>query len=201
MTDTFLTITQPTTSLFKEKGSKFFAFAYPVDNEQEIKEKLDELRKKHYDATHHCYAYILGKEKKNVRANDDGEPSGTAGLPILGQIKSKNLTNILVVVVRYFGGTKLGASGLVSAYKTATAEVLAQADVIEEIATQQFSFSFNYTQINEVMRFIKNNHLKIIHQNIDNQCDMTLEIRERDYEATKEKLLSWEGDVDFKQVR
>jgi uncharacterized YigZ family protein len=188
MTDTFLTIQQATESLFKEKGSKFIAFAYPIANEQDIKEKLEELRKEYYDATHHCYAYILGKEKKNLRANDDGEPNGTAGLPILGQIKSKNLTNVLVVVVRYFGGTKLGASGLVSAYKTAAMQVLEQAQVIEQIVTQTLSFHFDYLQMNIVMKFVKDNHLKIIHQNFDNQCEMTVEIRERDYSIIKEKL-------------
>lgn len=176
--DTFLTIKQATEALFKEKGSRFIALAYPIGNEQEIKEKLDLLKKKYYDATHHCYAYILGKDKKNFRANDDGEPNGTAGLPILGQIKSNNLTNILIVVVRYFGGTKLGASGLVSAYKTAAAEALAQAQIVEQIVTQEICFEFEYLQMNEIMKFVKDNHLKIKAQNFDNQCEMTVEVRE-----------------------
>lgn len=176
--DTYLSIAQPTEALFKEKGSKFIAFAYPVENEQEIKEKLDQLRKKYYDATHHCYAYMLGKDKKNFRANDDGEPNGTAGLPILGQLKSKNITNVLVVVVRYFGGTKLGASGLVSAYKTAASEALSQAKIIEKILTKSINFSFNYLQMNDVMKFIKDYELKILSQNFDNECQITLEVRE-----------------------
>jgi uncharacterized YigZ family protein len=176
--DTYLSIAQPTEALFKEKGSKFIAFAYPVENEQEIKEKLDVLRKKYYDATHHCYAYMLGKDKKNFRANDDGEPNGTAGLPILGQLKSKNITNVLVVVVRYFGGTKLGASGLVSAYKTAAAEALSQAIIIEKILTQSITFGFNYLQMNEVMKLIKEYELKILSQNFDSECQITLQVRE-----------------------
>lgn len=187
-TDTFLTIKQPFEALFKEKGSKFIALAYPTHNEQEIKEQLHLLRKQYFDATHHCYAYILGKDKQNMRANDDGEPNGTAGLPILGQIKSKNLTNILVVVVRYFGGTKLGASGLVSAYKTAAAEVLAQVEIIEQVLTQEISFSFEYLKMNEIMKFIKDNQLKIISQQFDNQCQITIEVRQKHYELIKEKL-------------
>lgn len=186
--DTYLSIAQPTEALFKEKGSKFIAFAYPVENEQEIKEKLELLRKKYYDATHHCYAYILGKDKKNFRANDDGEPNGTAGLPILGQLKSKNITNVLVVVVRYFGGTKLGASGLVSAYKTATAKALSQAIIIEKILTQSVTFGFDYLQMNEVMKFIKDYELKILSQNFDNECEMTLQVREDLVEEITQKI-------------
>jgi len=186
--DTYFSIAQPTQAIFKEKGSKFIAFAYPVENEQEIKDQLDLVRKKYYDATHHCYAYILGKDKKDFRANDDGEPSGTAGLPILGQIKSKNITNALVVVVRYFGGTKLGASGLVSAYKTAAAEVLAQATVIEKILVQSITFHFEYLQMNEVMKLIKDYELKILSQHFDNQCQITLQIRDDLVEEVTEKM-------------
>ncbi|TAH21441.1 MAG: YigZ family protein [Cytophagales bacterium] len=176
--DTYFSIAQPTEALFKEKGSKFIAFAYPVENEQEIRDRLELVRKKYYDASHHCYAYMLGKDKKDFRANDDGEPSGTAGLPILGQLKSKNITNVLVVVVRYFGGTKLGASGLVSAYKTAAAEALAQATIVEKILVQSITFYFEYLQMNEVMKLIKEYGLKILSQHFDNQCQITLQIRE-----------------------
>ncbi len=186
--DTYLSIAQPSEALFKEKGSKFIAFAYPVENEQEVKEKLELLRKKYHDATHHCYAYMLGKDKKNFRANDDGEPSGTAGLPILGQLKSKNITNVLVVVVRYFGGTKLGASGLVSAYKTAAAEVLSKVVVIEKILTKSINFTFNYLKMNEVMKFVKDYELKIISQDFDNECEMTLQVREDLVEEITQKI-------------
>jgi len=189
--DTYLSISQPAESLFKEKGSKFIAFAYPVENEQDIKEKLDLLRKKYYDATHHCYAYILGKDKKNFRANDDGEPNGTAGLPILGQIKSKNITNALVVVVRYFGGTKLGVGGLVSAYKTAAAEVLSQSKIIEKILSQSITFHFDYLQMNEIMKIIKDYELKILSQKFDNQCEITLQVREDLVEEITKKIANF----------
>jgi uncharacterized YigZ family protein len=178
-------------TLFKEKGSKFIAFAYPVENEQEIKEKLDLLYKKYNDATHHCYAYILGKDKGIFRANDDGEPNGTAGLPILGQIRSRNLTNILIVVVRYFGGTKLGASGLVSAYKTAAAEVLAQAEMTEKIVMKSLEIHFDYLQMNEIMKIIKEYDLKIIQQTFDNQCQMCIQVRENLYVQIVQKLKSF----------
>lgn len=186
--DTYFSIAQPAEAFFKEKGSKFIALAYPVESEQEVREKLEAVRKKYYDATHHCYAYMLGKDRKDFRANDDGEPSGTAGLPILGQLKSKNITNVLVVVVRYFGGTKLGASGLVSAYRAAAAEALAQATVIEKILVQSVTFYFEYLQMNEVMKIIKDYELKILSQHFDNQCQITLQIRENLVVEVKKKM-------------
>jgi uncharacterized YigZ family protein len=191
--DTFYTISQPSHIIYKEKGSKFLSFAYPVENEKDIKECLDLLHKKYYDATHHCYAYLLGKDKTIFRANDDGEPNGTAGLPILGQIRSKGVTNVLVVVVRYFGGTKLGASGLVNAYKIATSDVLAQAEIIEKIVTQPLVISFDYVLMNEVMRIIKDFHLKIESQVFDNQCKIHLQIRENLFEEVSNKFLEMRG--------
>ncbi|GAB4113188.1 MAG: YigZ family protein [Thermoflexibacter sp.] len=180
--DTYFSIKQETQTIYKEKGSKFLAFAFPVENEEAIKEHLSTLRKKYYDATHHCYAYLLGKEKKVFRAYDDGEPNGTAGLPILNQIRSKEITNVLVVVVRYFGGTKLGASGLINAYKTASAEVLAQAEVVEKILTQTLQIHFDYHLTNEVMKLIKENEATIEKQTFEDRCKICLRIREKQYD-------------------
>ncbi|SFF55288.1 IMPACT family protein [Thermoflexibacter ruber] len=180
--DTYFSIKQETQTIYKEKGSKFLAFAFPVQNEQAIKEHLSALRKKYYDATHHCYAYLLGKEKKVFRAKDDGEPNGTAGLPILNQIRSKEITNVLVVVVRYFGGAKLGASGLINAYKTASAEVLAQAEVVEKIITQTLQIHFDYYLTNEVMKLIKENEAIIEQQTFEDRCKICLRIREKQYD-------------------
>ena len=178
MPDTYLTLKAESQGLYKEKGSKFLAFAYPVESEQEIKEILETLKKQYHDARHHCYAYILGKDGQDFRANDDGEPGHSAGDPILGQIRSNNLTNALIVVVRYFGGTKLGKGGLVSAYKTAAAEAIAANEIITAIVTEKVSFDFDYLDMNEVMRLIKALDLKIIDQHFDNRCSMTLEVRQ-----------------------
>src|SRR5690554_2132633 len=155
MPDTYLTLKSQSQGLYKEKGSKFLAFAYPVDNEEEIKEILETLKKQYHDARHHCYAYILGKDGQNFRANDDGEPGHSAGDPILGQIRSNNLTNTLIVVVRYFGGTKLGVGGLVTAYKTAATEAILANEIITETVTLKVNFQFDYIDMNEVMRIIK----------------------------------------------
>lgn len=186
--DTFLTIENISEGLYKEKGSKFLAFAYPVRTVDEIKLIVKDLRKEYFDARHWCFAYMLGQDKAVYRANDDGEPSGSAGLPILGQIKSKNVTNVLVVVVRYFGGTKLGVSGLVNAYKTSTAEALENANIIEEIVKDKIEFSFEYLGMNDVMKLIKEYDLEIISQNFDNQCQMTLQVRQKLSNQVLEKL-------------
>ena len=188
MPDTFLTLRGESEGIYKEKGSKFLAFAYPVRDEAEIKEKLSFLKKKFHDARHHCYAYILGKEGQNFRANDDGEPGHSAGDPILGQIRSNNLTNVLVVVVRYFGGTKLGVGGLVAAYKKAAAEALSANVVITEIVTEIVTFQFDYLDMNEVMYLIKDKELKVLHQQFDVSCNMTLAVRETLYMEVKAKL-------------
>ncbi|GGZ14348.1 hypothetical protein GCM10007049_02760 [Echinicola pacifica] len=178
MDDTFLTLKEDSESIYKEKGSKFLAFAYPVDHEEDIKEKLDALRKKYYDARHHCYAYMLGKDQTQFRANDDGEPNHSAGDPILGQIRSYNLTNVLIVVVRYFGGVKLGVGGLISAYKTAASYAIEENEIITAIVTQKIQFQFEYLDMNEVMRLIKDYELEIITQDFDNTCHMKLRVRE-----------------------
>jgi len=186
--DTFLTIKDLAEGVYKEKGSKFLAFAYPVSHEDQLKEKLQSLRKSHFDARHHCYAYILGANQDRYRANDDGEPNGTAGLPILGQIRSKNLTDVLVVVVRYFGGVKLGASGLVNAYKVATQFALEEAQIIEKIVKAELRVQFEYIQMNEVMKVIKDFELEICSQNFDNDCQMQILVRKNHLEVVSEKL-------------
>jgi len=188
MDDTFLTLKGESEGLYKEKGSKFLAFAYPVSDEQEIKERLDALRKKYYDARHHCYAYILGKDKDNYRANDDGEPNHSAGDPILGQIRSNELTNVLIVVIRYFGGTKLGVGGLISAYKLAAAEAIEANEIVTEVVTKSIKFTFDYLDMNDVMRLIKEFDLDIKNQHFDNSCSMAVRVREGNFDQVAERL-------------
>ncbi|WP_338791643.1 YigZ family protein [Bernardetia sp. Wsw4-3y2] len=193
--DTFLTIKEPSEGEYKEKGSKFLAFAFQVRTEDEIKERLDELRKKYYDARHHCYAYQLGQNGELWRANDDGEPNHSAGTPILNQIKSFNITDVLVVVIRYFGGTKLGVSGLINAYKTSTQEALENAEIEEKIITKIISFSFDYLGMNDVMKLIKDYDLEIINQEFTNTCQMKLSVRLAIEEEVEAKL------QDIKEVK
>lgn len=168
--DAYLTIGVPGEGLYKEKGSKFLAFASRVNDEQEVKRKLEELRKRFYDARHHCYAYILGSQSDRYRANDDGEPNHSAGDPILGQIRSKGLTDTLVVVVRYFGGTKLGVSGLINAYRTAANEALAQAQIIEVPIRDAIRVKFGYEATSEVMRLLKEYEVEIGEQQFLEKC-------------------------------
>ena len=195
MQDTYRTITAPTESIYKEKGSKFLAFAYPVYSEDEIKECLAELRKKYFDARHHCYAYTLGADKTRYRANDDGEPNYSAGDPILGQIRSADLSNVLVVVVRYFGGTKLGVSGLINAYKTATADALAEATIIEKHETILLEVYFEYPQMNDVMSLVKEYNLDVRNQQFELTCKLTIEVRKQLQEEITSKLESIDGVV------
>lgn len=192
-TDTYLTLKDESEGLYKEKGSKFLAFAYPVRNESEIKEKLDQLRKKYYDARHHCYAYILGKNQSIFRANDDGEPNHSAGDPILGQIRSHQLSNVLIVVVRYFGGTKLGVGGLINAYKTAAADAIANNEIITAVLHERVRLDFEYLSMNEVMKLIKDYELQIIEQQFDNQCQIVLEVRQKLLEEITHKILDLNG--------
>lgn len=175
--DTYKTINSPAEGLFKDRGSKFFAFAYPIEHESEVKDIVENLRKEHFKAVHHCYAYRLGLDKSNFRVNDDGEPSGTAGKPILNTLLSNEITNILVVVVRYFGGTLLGVPGLINAYKSATAEALALADVIEKTVNEVYNINFEFVQMNDLMKIVKEFGLKIRKQTYDNQCSVELEFR------------------------
>lgn len=175
--DSYRTIEAPSEAVFKEKSSKFLAFAYPVCNVGQIKDCLDALRKKYYDAAHHCYAWRLGPAGEQTRANDDGEPSSTAGRPILGQLLSAGITDCLIVVVRYFGGTKLGVSGLIEAYRQASADVLAEARVVARTVDTVLEIEFPYHVQGEVMRIVKDMQPRIVNQRFDNMCSVTLSIR------------------------
>ena len=175
--DTYKTIEGQSESVYTEKRSKFIAIAIPVRTLAEIKQYLEEYQKKYYDARHVCYAYMLGAERKDFRANDNGEPSGTAGKPILGQINSNELTDILVIVVRYFGGIKLGTSGLIVAYRTAAAQAIAEATVIEKTVDQDVTVAFEYPFMNDVMRIVKEESPEILEQSYDMDCFMRLRIR------------------------
>lgn len=175
--DTYKTIVVPCEGVFTEKRSKFIAMALPVRTLEEIKEHLEKYQKQYYDARHVCYAYMLGHERKDFRANDNGEPSGTAGKPILGQINSNELTDILIVVVRYFGGIKLGTSGLIQAYKAAAAEAIAAAEIIEKTVDDDIEIAFEYPFMNDVMRIVKEEEPQIVSQSYDMDCLMRLRIR------------------------
>lgn len=188
MSDTFKTIKGIAKSIFTEKRSKFLAFAIPVESVEEVKAIVSEYQKEYYDARHVCYAYMLGAERLDFRANDNGEPSGTAGKPILGQINSNELTNILVVVVRYFGGIKLGTSGLIVAYRQAAADAIAEAEVIEKTVDEDISFIFEYPFLNDVMRIVKEESPQIISQGYDSDCTMTLRIRKGMIPKLKSRL-------------
>ena len=175
--DTYLTIAAHAEGLYKEKGSKFIALAYPVSDEEAIKSLLDDIKRKYYDARHHCYAYRLGREGLVFRANDAGEPNHSAGDPILGQLRSYNLTDVLIVVVRYFGGTKLGVGGLINAYKTAAADAIENSNIITKVASANIHLQFDYLAMNDVMRLVKDYDLNIKKQEFENTCQMVLEVR------------------------
>ena len=191
--DVFKTIASPSEGTYTEKRSKFLAFAFPVSTVEEVKELVDAHAKKYYDARHVCYAYMLGHERLVFRANDNGEPSGTAGKPILGQINSNELTNILIIVVRYFGGVKLGTSGLIQAYKAAAAEAIAAATIIEKTVDEQITVAFEYPLMNPVMRVVKEEELAILSQNFDNDCQMTLAIRASLMPRLRDRLAKIDG--------
>lgn len=188
MNDEYKTIESPSEGIYKEKGSKFLAFAYPVYSIDEIKEIVAKINKDYYDARHRCYAWKLGLDENNFRANDDGEPSGTAGKPIYGQLLSHELTNILVVVVRYFGGIKLGTSGLIYAYKTATADAIANATIISKTVNDYYTVCFSYEAMNDVMKVIKDDNVDVHGQEFDLQCKLKIVMRKTAIEKTKEKL-------------
>lgn len=175
--DSYLTIEAAAEAYNRERSSKFLSYAYPVETEEQIRVALDELRKRYFDATHHCYAWRLGPEGESFRANDDGEPSGTAGKPILGQMLSAGVTNCLVVVVRYFGGTKLGVPGLIAAYKEATQEVLAASKIVERTVDDIVTVHFPYIVMNDVMKVVKDEQPRIEEQIFDNLCSFKLRIR------------------------
>ena len=170
--DKYKEIKSATTGVYKEKGSKFIAYSFPVHSEENVKEKLEEVKKLEHSARHHCYAYILNPDKSAQRANDDGEPSSTAGKPILGQILSNDLTNILIVVVRYFGGVKLGVPGLIRSYKTAALDAISNSEIITKIIKEQFAVSFKYPQMNDVMRLVKEYNLEVVNTDFQIECNL-----------------------------
>lgn len=186
--DTYLTLAKTSEGLYKEKGSKFLAFAIPVSDVEEVKEILKDKRKEYHDARHVCFAYVMGEKGEETRANDDGEPSGTAGKPMLGTLVSKGVTNVLLVVVRYFGGTKLGTSGLINAYREACLDALEQNEVVEKIVESRCDIQFEYPFLNDVMRVVKEENATIISQNFDNDCTMRISIRKRDEEKLRSRL-------------
>ncbi|TDI69402.1 MAG: YigZ family protein [Bacteroidetes bacterium] len=181
--DTFKTIVKPSPEvLFKDRGSKFIGYAFPVTSEEEIKEHLRQLKKQHHNARHWCYAWQLGEQYEKYRANDDGEPSNSAGMPIYGQLQSFDVTRILVVVVRYFGGTKLGVGGLIQAYKTAAQFALEASMIVERTIDDDFLLRFDYPEMNTVMRIIKDEDLTIKHQKMEMDCEITISIRKNNSE-------------------
>jgi uncharacterized YigZ family protein len=175
--DTYRTIFSSSQGIYKEKGSRFIALAFPASSEKVIKRQLAELRKKYHDARHHCYAYCLGADKSAWRVNDDGEPSGTAGKPIFGQIQSKDLTDVLIVVIRYFGGIKLGIPGLINAYRTAARDAIDNATIITKIVNENHEVCFEYPQLNVVMKILKEEQANILEQEFEGTCKIRFSIR------------------------
>ncbi|MBQ4184061.1 MAG: YigZ family protein [Bacteroidales bacterium] len=177
MKDTYRSIARRSEGLFKDNGSRFIALAYPVETEEQVKEIVSSLRKEYHDARHHCYAYRLGLDGEKFRANDDGEPSGSAGRPILGQIDSLGLSDVLLVVVRYFGGIKLGIPGLIRAYKSSSADALANAEIVEKIAGKQFRISFDYLEMNSVKKVLKELGIPTFDEEYSQQCSLRARVR------------------------
>ncbi len=185
--DTYKTITQPSQeALFKNKNSKFYGYAFPVSNEAEVKNNIETLKKQHHSARHWCYAYQLGKETFTYRANDDGEPSNSAGQPIYGQIQSFNVTNILIIVVRYFGGVKLGVGGLINAYKTTAKLALENSSIIEKTINIEYLITFDYKNMNKVMRIIKEKQINIVNQKLELDCKIHISVRKKNSQSTFE---------------
>ena len=191
--DTYLTIAERSDGLYKEKGSKFIALAFPVRNEDEVKQHLETVKKQYHDARHHCYAYVLGIDGEVYRANDDGEPNHSAGDPILGQIRSKNLTQVLIIVVRYFGGTKLGVGGLITAYKTAASDALEHSSIVTAIVKREVEIGFEYLSMNDVMRLIKETDAEIKEQEFGNSCRILVLVRLALLESFTERLSALEN--------
>lgn len=186
--DLYKTIKLPSEGIFKDKGSRFIAFTFPFEIESEVKSFIEPLRKEHFKAVHFCYAYRIGLDLNSFRVNDDGEPSGSAGRPILNVLLSKEITNILVVVVRYWGGTLLGVPGLINAYKSATEEALTNAEIIEKTVNDIYQITFGYVKMNDIMKIIKDFNLKIKNQQFDNQCIIEIEFRQNISSQVIERL-------------
>jgi uncharacterized YigZ family protein len=185
---TYRTIAKESEGLYKEKGSRFIALAYPVRTEEEVKQHVADVKKKYYDARHHCYAYILGANKDAYRMNDDGEPSGTAGRPIHGQLLSKDLTDTLIIVIRYFGGIKLGVSGLINAYKTAAKDALDNNTIVEKFVEEDYQLRFPPLSMNKVMQLLKRDTVKITDQQYDTDCIIRFTVQKRDADNLLEAL-------------
>lgn len=182
--DTYRTISEASEEiLFKEKKSKFYGYAFPIQTEEEVKPIIESLKKKHHTAGHVCYAWQLGVKNTSYRANDDGEPNNSAGMPIYGQIQSFEVTNVLVAVARVFGGVKLGVGGLISAYRTGAQMALEGSNIVEKIITQQFQLSFSYAEMDKVMRIIKQKQLKIVSQKLEMDCQLEISVRKNEAEA------------------
>lgn len=184
--DTYLTIKAFSQGVYKEKGSRFIALAYPVSTQEAIKNILDSVRKEHHSARHHCFAWVLGKKRETFRISDDGEPSGSAGRPIMGQINSSELTDILIVVVRYFGGKLLGVSGLINAYRSAAESAINNSEIVELIIQDHFELVFPYSSINDVMKVIKDEDISQLQQKFEIECKMTINFRS----SARERILS-----------
>ncbi len=193
MADTYSTITAPGEGIYKEKMSKFLAFAFPVATAAEAKARIAEVQKKYFDARHVCWAYMIGSARTEFMSNDNGEPSGTAGKPILGQINSFGLTNVAIAVVRYFGGIKLGTSGLITAYREAAREALSACEIVERHDMADVAFTFPYLAMYDVMRLVKNSEAEIVSQQFDNSCSMTLRIRADHASGLRERLTDIDG--------
>ena len=191
--DTYKTIRYASQGVYKEKGSKFLAFAYPIATEAEAKARLEELRKQYFDARHHCYAYILGADKAAYRINDDGEPSSTAGKPIYGQLLSHDLTNIIIVVVRYFGGIKLGVPGLINAYRTAAKDAIDNAIIIEKNITEVYNLQFTYEQMNSIMKILKDEELPQCNQKFELDCSLDFSVRQSASTRVCDEILKLKG--------
>ena len=200
--DTYKTITKPSKEvLFKDKNSKFFGYAFPVLNEDQVKNYLEALKKQHHSARHWCYAYQFGTDENNLqfRANDDGEPNNSAGMPIYGQIQSFEITNVLIVVVRYFGGVKLGVGGLINAYKTSAQMALEASKIVTRTINKNFEISFDYKNMNKVMRVIKENNLKIVNQTLELDCKIEISVRLKDTSKPYENFQSI-FEVEIKEL-
>lgn len=191
--DAYRTIGKESEGFYRDRGSRFLSFAFRVGSEEEIKEILDRLRKKYHDARHHCYAYLLGAEKKTFRANDDGEPANSAGKPILGQIHAFDLSNILVVVVRYFGGTLLGVGGLIKAYRSATADALKNAEIIRETEDVELTIRFTYPSLNPVMKITRDEGMKILAREFSEKCEMRAAVRKSRVDAVIDRFRKLPG--------
>lgn len=195
MEDTFRTIAKVTKAIYTEKRSKFIAYAIPISTVEDVKGELEKYRKEYYDARHICWAYMIGYERKDYRSNDDGEPSGTAGKPILGQINSNELTDILILVVRYFGGIKLGTSGLIVSYREAAAMAISDSEIVEKTVDCETTFTFEYPFMNDIMRIVKDMEPEIINQSYDIDCKMSLRIRKSKFEVLVNRLKKVESLV------